>query len=275
MNARALVSGVGQRMTRLGLTVDPATFIGLGCGFGLLAAAIAFGGSPHSFVNLPSILIVLGGTFSAITISCSLAEVVNTVRVVGKAMVENYGNPSEAAIAVLRTAETARRQGVLALQNLLDGTTDQPFLQKGLSLVVDGAPTAEIEEVLSHDMQATMQRHAKGAGVLRKAAEYAPAMGLIGTLIGLVQMLGNLDDPSHIGPSMAVALLTTLYGAVLANLVFSPLAAKLERNSEHETLLNLIYLTAAISIARQENPRRLETLLNSILPPACRVKYFN
>jgi chemotaxis protein MotA len=128
---------------------------------------------------------------------------------------------------------------------------------------------------MRRDLQATLQRHAKGAGVLRKAAEYAPAMGLIGTLIGLVQMLGNLDDPSAIGPAMAVALLTTFYGAVLANMLLSPLAAKLERNSEDEALLNLVYLTAAVSMGRQENPRRLEMLLNSILPPAKRVHYFN
>jgi len=111
--------------------------------------------------------------------------------------------------------------------------------------------------------------------VLRKAAEFAPAMGLIGTLIGLVQMLGNLDDPSTIGPAMAVALLTTFYGAVLANMVFSPMASKLERNSAEESMVNTIYMMGAASIGRQENPRRLEMLLNSILPPGKRVQYFD
>jgi chemotaxis protein MotA len=262
-------------VAKTGLTLDPATLFGLVCGFALLSAAIVLGGSPRSFINAPSILIVLGGTLSVITVSYSLAEVVNTFRVLGKTIVRNSRDPSEAAVSVLKTAEIARRQGVLALQNFLDNMTDEPFLQKGLSLVVDGAPTAEIEEVMRRDLQATLQRHAKGAGILRKAAEYAPAMGLIGTLIGLVQMLGNLDDPSAIGPSMAVALLTTFYGAVLANMVLSPLAAKLERNSEDEALLNLVYLTGAVSMGRQENPRRLEMLLNSILPPAKRVQYFN
>ena len=124
-------------------------------------------------------------------------------------------------------------------------------------------------------MSATGQRHVKSTGVLRKAAEFAPAMGLIGTLIGLVQMLGNLQDPSTIGPAMAVALLTTFYGAVLANMVFMPLASKLERNSAEEMLIYNLYTMGATSIGRQENPRRLEMLLNSVLPPAKRVKYFD
>jgi chemotaxis protein MotA len=120
-----------------------------------------------------------------------------------------------------------------------------------------------------------IQRHAKSTSVLRKMAEFAPAMGLIGTLIGLVQMLSSLSDPSTIGPAMAIALLTTFYGALLANFVFLPLAAKLERNSQEEVLVNNVYLMGAASIGRQENPRRLEMLLNSVLPPSKRVRYFD
>jgi len=125
------------------------------------------------------------------------------------------------------------------------------------------------------ELHAIADRHNKGADILRRAAEVAPAMGLIGTLVGLVQMLGNLDDPSAIGPAMAVALLTTFYGAVLGNMVFAPLASKLERKSDEEALLNEIYLLGITSIARQESPRRLEVLLNTILPPANRISYFD
>lgn len=125
----------------------------------------------------------------------------------------------------------ARKKGVLALQNVVGSMQNEPFLHKGMLMVVDGTPGEEVESIMRRDLQATIQRHAKSTSVLRKMGEFAPAMGLIGTLIGLVQMLGNLDDPSTIGPSMAVALLTTFYGAVLANMVFLPLAAKLERNS--------------------------------------------
>ncbi len=175
----------------------------------------------------------------------------------------------------MQIAELARRKGILSLQDTIDALRHEGFLYKGMSLIVDGTPGDEVEAIMRRDMHATLQRHQKSAGVLRKAAEFAPAMGLIGTLIGLVQMLGNLDDPSTIGPSMAVALLTTFYGAVLANVVFSPLASKLERNSAEEALVNNLYLMAAGSVGRQENPRRLEMLLNSVLPPAKRVRYFD
>jgi len=151
----------------------------------------------------------------------------------------------------------------------------EPFLGQALQLVVDGTPGDEIERILRRDIGAMAQRHLKSASILRKAAEVAPAMGLIGTLVGLVQMLGSLNDPGAIGPGMAVALLTTFYGAVLANMVFSPLASKLERNSEEELLLLNLYLTGAASIGRLENPRRLELLLNTLLPPAKRVRVFD
>jgi chemotaxis protein MotA len=141
-------------------------------------------------------------------------------------------------------------------------------------MAVDGVGGDEIEAVLGQDLLAMAQRHQRSADVLRRASEYAPAMGLIGTLIGLVQMLGNLQDPTSIGPTMALALLTTFYGAVLANIVFSPLAAKLERNSAEEALVNHVYLLGAVSVSRQENPRHLEAMLNSVLPPAERIRFF-
>ena len=128
---------------------------------------------------------------------------------------------------------------------------------------------------MRHELMAMRERHAKSADVFRKAAEVAPAMGLIGTLVGLVRMLGSLDDPSTIGPSMAIALLTTFYGAILANMVFGPIASKLERNSSEETLLQNFYLLGAGSIGRQENPRRLEVLLNTLLPPTKRLHVYD
>jgi len=263
--------GVGRTKAAM----DAATVVGLVCGFGLVGVAIVLGGQPASFVNLPGVLIVFGGTFAVTTMCFSLTEVTRTATVLSKALFRSDRDPSEAAIHVLRVAEMARRQGVLSLQGVVESLRSEPFLHKGISMVVDGTPGEEVEMILRRDMQATLQRHAKSAGVLRKAAEFSPAMGLIGTLIGLVQMLGSLDDPSTIGPSMAVALLTTLYGAVLATMVFSPLAAKLERNSAEETLVNTVYAMGVASVGRQENPRRLEMLLNSVLPPAKRVQYFD
>lgn len=256
-------------------SMDLATVIGLLCGFGLVSAAIVLGGSPESFINPPSVLIVIGGTIAVTTACFSLTEMSRTFRVVGKTLFHSSRDPSQAATQVLQVAELARKKGVLALQNLLGSVRNEPFLYKGLQMVVDGTPGEEVESIMRRDLQATIQRHAKSTSVLRKMGEFSPAMGLIGTLIGLVQMLGNLDNPATIGPSMAVALLTTFYGAVLANMFFLPLASKLERNSQEEALINNLYVMGAASIGNQENPRRLEMLLNSILPPANRVQYFD
>jgi len=256
-------------------TTDMATVLGLLAGFTLIVIAIVLGGRPEAFINIPAILIVVGGTLAVTTACFSIPEMRGTLPTVMKTFVSSTRDSSEAALQVLTIADVARKQGVLALQNMLGGMTTEPFLHKGISMVVDGTPGEEVEIIMRRDLQATIQRHSKSTSVLRKMAEFSPAMGLIGTLVGLVQMLGNLDNPKTIGPAMAVALLTTFYGAVLANMVFLPLASKLERNSAEETLVSSIYMMGSASIGRQENPRRLEMLLNSILPPAKRVAFFD
>ena len=254
---------------------DFATILGLLAAFGLIVAAIILGGSPGSFFNIPAILIVIGGTFAVTTICFSIGEVGKTVNVISKTIFHTIREPSEAASHVMQISQMARKNGVLSLQSVLESLKHEPFLHKAVSLVVDGVPSGEGENILRREMNSMARRHAKSASILRRAAEFSPAMGLIGTLIGLVQMLGNLDDPTTIGPSMAVALLTTFYGAVLANLVFVPLASKLERNSSLEEVLNSVYVTGAVSIGRQENPRRLEMLLNSTMPPSERIRFFD
>ncbi len=263
--------GIGSNKS----SMDGATIIGLIVAFALVAAAIVLGGSPGSFFNPPSILIVIGGTVGVTTACFSLGEMMRSGRLVAKTVLYSRQDPSTIAVQSIRIAEVARKQGVLQLQGVLDSIKREEFFHKGLSLIVDGTPPDEVENMMVGELEAMAGRHHKGANVLRKAAEFAPAMGLIGTLIGLVQMLGNLDDPSTIGPSMAVALLTTFYGAVLSNMVLMPLAAKLERNSDEELLVNQLYILATASIGRQENPRRLEMMLNSILPPNNRVRYFD
>jgi len=262
-------------ITKAKSPTDIATIIGLIGGFGLVIAAIVTGGSPGSFINVPSVLIVIGGTLCVTMICFSLQEMGRTAKVIVKTISYTSRDPSEAAIQVLQIAELARRQGVLSLQGVLDQLESEPLLYKGMSMVVDGTHGEEVETILKKDMFSTVQRHQKSASGLKKAAEFAPAMGLIGTLIGLVQMLDNMDDPASIGPAMAVALLTTFYGAVLANMVFAPMASKLDRNSTEEAMVNNIYVMGAASIGRQENPRRLEMMLNSVLPPAKRVEYFD
>lgn len=255
--------------------MDIATLLGMLIGFGLVVAAIATGGSIGAFIDVPSVLIVIGGTFAITTVSYSLGEIIKGQKLMLKAVFNKSGDLAAAANQILELADLARKNGVLGMQESLNNLDNIPFLQKGLALVVDGTPGDEVERMMKQEIKGMEARHEKSSGILRQAGTVAPAMGLIGTLIGLVQMLGNLDDPNSIGPSMAVALLTTLYGAILANMVFNPMAGKLDRNSAEESALMNLYTMGAASIGRQENPRRLETMLNTQLPPTNRIQFFD
>lgn len=240
----------------------------------LIAAAIFLGGQPGAFFDLPAIFIVLGGTFG-VTVACfSTHDIFVSFKVIGQTVFRISHEPVDVARHLMQLSDAARRKGHLSLQDYLPDLMNSGLLYRGIAMVVDGNEAPEVERIMQSDLQATTERQVRTVSVLRKAAEISPAMGLIGTLVGLVQMLGNLEDPSTIGPSMAVALLTTFYGAILANLVFTPLASKLERNAEEDAMINEMHVMAAGSIARQENPRRLEMLLNTVLPPEGKIVYF-
>lgn len=255
--------------------MDLATVLGLAGGILLVLLAILLGGSGMAFIDIPSLIIVLGGTITVTMISFSIPEMLNTQRLLLQTIFTARDDVQNVAREIIAISERARRQGEKDIERLMKTITDKPLLARGFAMMLDGIPSAEVERILRQEVTAMVNRHNRSAGVLRRAAEVAPAMGLIGTLVGLVQLLGNLQQPESIGPAMALALLTTLYGAVLANMVLAPLASKLERNSANEaTLLNL-YAIGATSISRQENPRRLEMLINSILPPSKRVRYFD
>lgn len=264
-----------KRLSQGGAMLDFATVFGAVGAFVVIGVAMTVGGSPGSFIDIPAMLIVLGGTFLVSSISFSVAEVLHAQRVMAQTVLYHVIEPDDAARHVLTLADHARKNGILAIQNTLKDLKGLPFLHRAASMVIDGMPPEQVESILMREADAIRQRHIRSAGVLRRAGEVAPAMGLIGTLVGLVQMLGNLEDPSTIGPSMAIALLTTFYGAVLANMLFLPLANKLDRNSEAESMVNQIYAIGIASISRQENPRRLEVEINTVLPPARRVEYFD
>lgn len=249
--------------------------IGLLAAAAVLATAIALGGRALSFVDVPSLLIVVGGTFAVLCVCFPLREVSAMLGCVGSALRDGAPDPHAAALKALRLAADARRYGLLHFEQRARREAHTPFLRKALTMVADGAGEAELEAVLRHDVLTAATRLRGAAAVLRRAADYAPAMGLIGTLIGLVQMLGQLSEPQRIGPAMAVALLTTFYGAVLANMVCSPLAVKLERRADEEETVCRIFLMGAVSISRRENPRRLELLLDGVLPPARRLRAFD
>jgi len=272
--ARRLRARTMMRNPTPTVSVDIATVVGISAAFLLIATAIVLGGRPAAFFDLPSVFIVLGGTFG-VTVACfSATDILNAFRIIGQTVFRVSQPPVDVARHLMQLSDTARRKGHLSLQDHLPDLMHNGLLYRGIAMVVDGSEAGEVERIMQSEMQATTERQIRTVAILRKAAEISPAMGLIGTLVGLVQMLGTLEDPSTIGPSMAVALLTTFYGAILANLVFTPLASKLERNGAEEALMNEMYVMAAASIARQENPRRLEMLLNTILPPENKIVYF-
>ena len=253
--------------------MDLATVFGLVAGFGLVATAVAMGGSVAAFFDLPSLLIVLGGTL-AVTMTCfSASEFFKTPQVLLRAVFFKMADPAYEARVILEFSQKARAKGLLSMQKDLKIISDD-YLRQCLSMAVDGVDADAIETTMRNDTNSMLERHQQGISILRKAGDVAPAMGLIGTLIGLVQMLGNLSNPAAIGPAMAVALLTTFYGAVLANMVLVPLANKLERNSNAEYLLRRLYHVGVVSISKQENPRHLEVMLNTILPPTQRISVF-
>jgi chemotaxis protein MotA len=256
------------------VSVDYATIIGLISAVGLIIIAIVMGSSNANFVNAPSFLIVVLGTIAATSISYSGDEIKKSGKIIGKTIIKRTRNHSILARQLLDIAMVARKSGLLALSSLETELKKDPYLSRAVELVTDGYSGDDIDHVLGLELESLIERHRRSASILRRGSEVAPAMGLIGTLVGLVQMLAQLEDPSAIGPSMALALLTTFYGAILGTVILGPLAAKLERNSNDEALSKNLVLMAMSSIARQENPRRLEMLLNSELPPEKRIKYF-
>ncbi len=254
---------------------DLATILGLLFAFGLIAGAILMGSSNANFLNVPSLMIVLFGTMAGTAVSYSPEELRYAGGLIGHSCLQKRWNPTAMASNLVSLAVIAKKKGVLALSNYEGELGKNPFLQHSFQMVIDGFNPDDVEFLLTQELEAQFERHKRSASVTRRASEVAPAMGLIGTLVGLVQMLADLENPETIGPAMAVALLTTFYGAILGTIVMAPLAVKLEKRSNDEALIKNLIKTAAVAIARQENPRKLEMLLNSELPPSKRIRYFD
>lgn len=253
--------------------MDSMTLIGLLMSGALVATAIGLGGHFSAFMDLPAIMIVLGGTLTVTLTSFPVSEVVRAAGTTGRALVGETPEFGTLAKRLIVLAQKARSETILTLQK--EARTEAlPFLKQALNLAVDGAPVEAIEKLLYHDTMTSVERHERALAVLRRAGEVAPSMGLIGTLIGLVEMLGGLSDPSTIGPAMAVAILTTFYGAVTAYMVLTPIATKLERTGADDLLTRKLITAAVLSMAKQENPRQLELHLNALLPPTQRIAVF-
>lgn len=244
--------------------MDLATVIGLLVAFGLVASAV--GGDILLFWDIPSLVIVLGGTLGAVLVTYPLRHVLGVMRLIKKTFLERSEEPAEFITQFIEFAISVRREGILSLEPRLKHISDD-FLRKGLELMVDGIEPQLIQTMLETEIACQEERHQMGAEILLTFGSLTPAMGMVGTIIGLVLMLKSMNDPSTIGPSMAVALLTTFYGATLANLFFNPMAGKLKARSKEEVMLRTMILEGILSLSRGENPRILEERLNRFLPP--------
>ncbi len=244
--------------------MDIGTVAGLVVGIVLIVIAIFLGGSITAFIDVPSVFIVIGGATAATFIRFTLPDVINTMSVAMNAFFAKSQAPEEIIKELVTLSNIARKEGLLKLEKQ---PINDPFLKKAIMYCVDGHEADFIQEVLEKEIDLTLERHSLGQGIFSAIGDAAPAFGMIGTLIGLVNMLGNMSDPASIGPAMAVALLTTLYGAIMANLVALPIADKLKRRSQEEELNKKLVVEGVLGLQKGLNPRVLEELLKTFLPP--------
>lgn len=249
--------------------MDIATLIGFVVGTGLVVWGMFTQGSIMWFWDFSSVLIVIGGTIGATFISFPMDKVLSTVKVVRKAFSNNLYQANVIIDKIVNLANVARREGLLALEEAVEQIEDE-FLKKGVMLIVDGTDPELVKNILETEISFLESRHSEGKDLFEAMATLAPGFGMIGTLIGLVAMLKTMSDPSAIGPKMSVALVTTLYGSLLANLVFTPIASKLKLKSKEEVLIKEIMIEGLLSIQAGENPRIIEEKLKAFLPPSVR-----
>ncbi len=245
------------------------TTIGVLLGFGLVVGSILLNGSLGAFVDIPSLLIVFGGTIAATLMAEKMPRVIGAVKVAKRAFKKPAGDATVTITRILELSQIARKEGLLALEN---EQIDDEFLAKGVRMAVDGLPPEQIRETLEAELGAMKQRHSRGQKLFKYMAATAPSMGMIGTLIGLVQMLQALDDPSSIGPAMAVALLTTMYGAIFAFMVFGPIAEKLNRYGGEEGANMTVVIEGLDSLVKGQHATVIKEKLEARLAPQFRQK---
>ncbi len=249
--------------------MDIATIIGIAAGMSMIVFAIVTGEGAKMFLHLPSILIVVGGSFAASLVSFQLKEILGVMGVVRKAFFSETTDTVELVDIVVNLSKKARKEGLLAIDRDVNEIED-PFLRSGMQMVVDGTEPGLIRGVMETELSYTMERHKTGQLIFNALGTYAPSFGMIGTLMGLIQMLSKLDDPSKIGGGMAVALITTFYGAVLANLIYLPIAGKLKNRSNGEVIIKEMIIEGVLSIQYGEHPNTIHTKLSNFLPPNMR-----
>ena len=247
--------------------MDLASLVGILGAFGIVIYAMLSGGSVGMFVNVPSLLIVLVGSLFVVLMKFNLKQFLGAMGIAAKAFSFKLTPPPDLIEEVVTLADEARKGGLLALEGK---EVSNNFLNKGIQLLVDGHDPDVVRELLWKDLKQSNERHEWGAKIFSSMGDVAPAMGMIGTLVGLVAMLSNMDDPKSIGPAMAVALLTTLYGAMFANMVALPVADKLELRRTEEGRVKSMVIDALLAIQAGQNPRIIDTMLSAYLPEKMR-----
>lgn len=251
---------------------DSLTAIGLLAGIGMLVWSMMSGSSLSIFVDIASVLITVGGSFCALLITYSVKE----IKKIGTLLKEAFTEKSYSGIVVIKTfanlSRKARREGLLSLEDEI-AQIDDSFLKKGLQMVIDGIEPETIKEILELEIDEMLARHGNGSKIFQSWGAYAPGFGMIGTLIGLIQMMQNLTDAATIATGMGKALLTTLYGSLLANLFCMPIAANLKNKSEKEVQIRSMIVEGVLSIQSGVNPRIVEEKLSTYLSPSDRLAY--
>lgn len=245
--------------------MDLATIIGIILGIGLIVGSILSVTSLSTFIDVPSFAIVIGGTVAAVLIAFPLGQSLKLAKIVKNAFFSKTIDPVEYVSALVKLAEVARRDGILSLEShLADGKYDD-FLVRGLRMAIDGQDPAVIQDAMEREIETIMDRHGSGKALFDGIGKYAPAFGMIGTLIGLVVMLQNMQNPDDLGPAMAVALITTFYGSLAANLFAMPIADKLALRSHHEVANKIMIMRGVMSIQAGDNPRIVQQKLMAFL----------
>lgn len=250
--------------------MDIATIVGLFLALGLIVGSMLLGTAPiTAYIDVPSILVVFGGAIAAAMICFPLRSMLGSPKVMLKVVLNKAEDLPALIEQLVKLAETARRDGLLALEAQI-AEIENPLVKSGIQMAVDGNPPEAVEEVLRAEASSLASRHKEGKAIMDQLGRFAPAYGMIGTLMGLIMMLSDMSDPSGIGAGMAVALITTLYGAIVANVFFSPFAEKLGLLSKQELIATEIAIRGVMAIQSGESPRAIDQKLQTFIPPGKR-----
>lgn len=245
--------------------MDIATLVGILGAMGMVVGSMLFAGGVSPFIDAASVVMVFGGTFFVVMMKVPMSAFLSHFKAMAKAFKPSVFDLSGVVEQIVDLAGVARKDGMMALEGK---TVPDRFFERGLQMLVDGADEAQLVKAMKQEIKAMKSRHESNHSAIKAWVDYGPAMGMVGTLIGLVLMLGNMSDPKSIGPAMAVALLTTLYGALIANVIFGPIVAKLEGYSADEVTYRRVVLEGLRAIARGDNPRSVQEQMATVLPPA-------